>query len=606
MPGMFGGIGYYAEIYESLTKAFESIWGHCEIHSSQYCLLGANAFGDSLALHKTVEGLHFVVDGEGSIYNKASRFAQQGDPILFEFNEKSLELDCNCKGNIAILDKKNKSLYLATEWSGSFPLYYVDLGHGILFSSHQKPITKAIRLIADPVGIIQFMRYAIIQYDRTHFKEVKRLLPGQVLVYDLKNNHLHVYETSRAWIDEIEEKQVNKIAEHFWDSLGNAINRCVLPKQKHALMSSAGWDSRLLLAGLCKYYDQSITQGYSHGDIKSRELCITAQIYKDLGIDYHMESVDNSIYDLNTLQQCFNRVENVIFPYWYSAGIRLKELGVHSVSAGIFGEIIGGHYGKTMLMSNWQKMFFITNKFYRNNYSNKNEDVYDLLRLKYIEKPWYVNLDYWESISGIRDEINVDIKKSLERLKDRGIKDTNKIIEAYISESRGAQYIAAQLLSCRASLDVSNIFADKDLLILSSKIPISIKILNAFSQAVLRRYASDLLRYPTSAILTSAGVPIPIQELTRVIRKVCENLLLNVQLTTKGRIELRHLGWDNFEFLRDGKVLQSLLDDFKSDILDKNNIQEFIRKVTIYKVKYPLFNVSNQFMKIYTSDLLLR
>ena len=124
MPGIFGGYGCRRELYETLRSHIEEIWGECESLSLPNAFLGAHAFGEASALHATADGLHFAVDGESSLYRNARRFAQNGEPALFQFQSNELGLGVSCKGNVAIVDQDNQIFHLATELTGNFPLYF--------------------------------------------------------------------------------------------------------------------------------------------------------------------------------------------------------------------------------------------------------------------------------------------------------------------------------------------------------------------------------------------------------------------------------------------------------------------------------------------------
>ena len=160
MPGIFGGFGCKQEQYEALNNSFKSIWGECESISLPNGFIGGHAFSKDSALHVTREGLHFAVDGENSLYKNASQFAQKGEPSLFQLQKYRLEPGVCCKGNVAMVDKDNNTLYLATEWTGSFPLYYTRVEDGLLFSSHLRPLSKIVSATPDPIGIIQAMKFA--------------------------------------------------------------------------------------------------------------------------------------------------------------------------------------------------------------------------------------------------------------------------------------------------------------------------------------------------------------------------------------------------------------------------------------------------------------
>src|SRR5512147_146564 len=123
MPGIFGGYGCRPELYETLRSHIENIWGKCESLSLPNMFLGGHAFGDAPALHATADGYHFAVDGESSLYRNAHRFAEKGEPGLFRFRNNELELGVSCKGNVAVADQVHQMLHLATEWTGTFPLY---------------------------------------------------------------------------------------------------------------------------------------------------------------------------------------------------------------------------------------------------------------------------------------------------------------------------------------------------------------------------------------------------------------------------------------------------------------------------------------------------
>ena len=106
-------------------------------------------------------------------------------------------------------------------------------------------------------------------------------------------------------------------------------------------------------------------QGYSHGDINGRELSIVKQIFKALNINVHLEPLESSMYDLETLQKGFDRVENVVHAFWHRAGVRLSEAGVDCVSSGIFGEVIAGRHGMGYLIRGWDRKRFVAPKGFR-------------------------------------------------------------------------------------------------------------------------------------------------------------------------------------------------------------------------------------------------
>src|SRR5204863_7321007 len=106
------------------------------------------------------------------------------------------------------------------------------------------------------------------------------------------------------------------------------------------------------------------------------------------------------------------------------------------------------------------------------------DEASEFLRIRSLGNPWHVQESLWEGMDLIGN-INGDIEITLARFKDRGISSGNQLIEAFITEHRGSQYINTQLLSCRASLDVFTPFGERDLLTLASRIPLATKVHNS-------------------------------------------------------------------------------------------------------------------------------
>ncbi len=180
------------------------------------------------------------------------------------------------------------------------------------------------------------------------------------------------------------------------------------------------------------------------------------------------------------------------------------------------------------------------------------------------------------------------------------------MVEAFVTEHRNSQYINAQLLSCRAALDVANPFADRELFILATRIPMSAKIHNALNRAMLRKHAPDLLRFPMGATLVAARAPLLAQEASRLLRKGVASVRWTLHFASGGRLAPPGLSWVNFEFLRSGRSLHALTDDLECPIWNREAIRERIRRSATGDRQRPMHGLSDQLLKVYTLDLLLR
>lgn len=602
MPGIFGGMGLESVYYAKLRGEFQRSWSGSEFLERGNSCLGAHTFENSALFDE--KNIIFGIDGERNIYKKALTGKGIGR-ALFSIKENSVDLADGCKGNVAIIDSGHEKLYIAVEVSGCYPLYYTHFKGGLLFSSLLKPLARTISAQIDHAGLLEYLRYGYTLHSRTFFKNIFRMLPGQTLIYDGKTKKFVIEEKSRIWSLGVEYDSKEALCAEFWTQLERAAGRCVEPGENTALMTSAGWDSRLLLAALRKAGVN--LSCYVHGDLLSRELKITERMVRSCGLGVYKEPLSDKMYDLNFLRDSFDRSENVNFPHWHLAGRRLKEYGVKSVAAGILGEVCGGHYTRSMLMPDHKKMFFVASGVLRKKQKPMSAgNAADFLRITEFNRPWYVKKDFWESNASIKDSINEDIEASINRLVKRGITDLDRLIEAYITESRASRYISAQLLSCRGNLDIINIFGDRELLSFSSSIPLLMKIQNALSRAVIGKYAKDLLNFPTAAILVNADSPILLQEFSRLVRKTAFNLSWKVHFLTSGKTKPFFVGWDNFELLRNGRILQDLADNISNSYIEGKSLFNFTDKIKKGAWKGHLYNVSDQYMKIFSADLMTR
>ena len=464
------------------------------------------------------------------------------------------------------------------------------------------------------LAIREFLHELYRLEGRTFFKGICRLMPGQVLIYDQDRDQIRLHETSAVWVGMEGGLFAHRkhAAEASWNSLLDAVRHCLDKDEPHALMMSGGWDSRTLLAATKRHLGLDNLIAYTHGDLLSRELRITERICQSSGVRFHKEAIDNAVLDPEQLRRRFDRAETVVFPEWHRAGQVLADLGVRSVSAGIYGEVLGGHYGRTMLVGGVRKIPVLAAELF--GWSHRggtatNADVYDFLHIQNLGKPRHVKEVLWDGID-LKDAINADIDATLERFKERGIANSDQLLEAFITEHRTSQYINAQLLSCRASLDVSIPFGDRDVLALASRIPLTTKIHNAVNREMLSQQDPNLLRFSTAATLVPATWPVVAQEASRLIRLLSENTRWRVHFATHGRIQPPHMGWWYWEFLRNGAVLNALVDALQCDFWNTSAMRDQIRDIGRQGFRRETYSMiatlSHQLLRDYNVDLMLQ
>ena len=613
MPGIFGAIGTSPDVCESLGQTFATAWEQeqCQSVAIGGGVLGGHAFSPHAAVHSYGSG-YFAVDGEFAIY-EAAQTSSQGHGQLFRREGDEITLGSDSKGNLAVIDTTSGLWYLACDWAGTFPLYYVHDRGALLFCSRLRPLAHIMKTDLDPVGVVQLLINWYTFGERNVYRRIRRLLPGQILTYRSNTGQMQIKETSLAWAEMPihYSRPVDDLVEEVQQTLIEAVRRCCCRSaQQHALMTSAGWDSRTLFALLFELFGPTRFLAYSFGDQGSRELRLVRALCQSFGVKLIQESFGNNIYDPHLLKRGFSRVENVLFPAWHRAAVVLTGAGVDCVSAGTYGEVLGGHYGSPSTLGNMRKILSTAKWLARGRLGSNTgfetmEDVYDLFRIRSLERPYYVARSFWMDIPDLVDSINSDIEWSLRRLVARGVPLGERLVEAFIAEHRGV-FINTQALSCRAGLDVALPYADRDVLSLASRIPLGLKINNSLNRLVLLTTSPHSLRTATAATLVSAGAPIVLQEASRLVRWAYDTSRQRLHMVTKGRVTPSRTSHLHYEYLRDGRALNWLTDDLTAEIWDIDAIRGRIAGLAQVDWDFSARWVSSHVQGIYNTELLLQ
>ncbi len=600
---MCGALGVDKEEYNSLWRDFSQPWTNCEFIRFPGGFLGGKAFGSTPAIRKLNEHRYFAVDGEASIYSSVP--TGEKDTGLFSASQEALDLAKACKGNVADIDLRSRVCYLEAEQTGTFPLYYTITSSGkLLFSSHLKPLTRATNASPDLVGISEFLTKRYTFYRRTQYQNIFRLLPGQSVKYHLDSGQLTVQEPHLTWVGNKELYSGGMDCETIWDGLRTAVRRCFDPEKRHALMMSAGWDSRLLLCAMLEQLGSQKVVAYTWGVPRSRELQVVDRICRSVGVECILEPLDDTLYEPGFLERAFNRVESVLFPQWCRASEQLSRIGVRSVSAGVYGEVLGGHYGPAMALTGVRKAIVVAAALIGIPFQFNS---FERLRFPGVaRKPSYLTKATWAGMLDSTREVNNDIESVWRGLEKIGIESREQLIEAFVALTRGSRLINQQILSCRTDLDVALPFIDFDLLRLASQIPQRAKIHNKINRKLLQRYGSPLLQFSTGATIVPASLPILFQEASRVIRTIHDGVSGKINRLGKGSIVPSRSDFLGLDFLRNGRALRKILEDLRSDIWDRDAIQQSIKKLAEHKEGTSLTNISSNFLTIYTTDLMLR
>lgn len=604
MPGLFGAVGVSPTTRDALVSRFLAIWPDSLVVRESWATIGAHAHMPSTALRRIGSSTIVGVDGELGIYDELQARERRALATRDSGTTETWLSGWSAAGSTCVIDERKRFLSLAADLSGSFPVFFARVDGGLAFCSLARPLAMAIGARPNPLSGLYFLRTATTIGGASIFDGVSRLRPGQMLRFTGEGTE-SIHDEAECWIRSYDVQPEQAIAE-LWDALHSYFAAL---SDSDMLMMSGGWDSRTLLA--------AATSGgrrigcYSHGDIQSRELGLVSKLCGVAGVTPQLHAIDDTIFRSSLLDVGLSRTESLSFPHWLLAGERCKsDYGVSAVFSGVLGEILGGHYGPAMLGSSFKRGKTLLEQLLTPRQGRKSDWAVDprqiLLRAAPLTPAWYLAPDLAALVAKEVAHENDAIEVEILRHKARGVADPSAIVEAFISEHRGAQYIAAQMRSSRTLSDVRVPFGAPRLYRFASKLPLQYRVHNRMNQKLLKDVAPQLLQFPMAATLVSAGAPILVQEASRFVR-VARDRVLDRATRSGGRGQPRpSIGWVNFNFLRHSSPFRELVDTIESDFFNKKAL---IRAVDDLQgpnhSNVPPHSLFDQMMKIVTLDRLI-
>jgi len=159
---------------------------------------------------------------------------------------------------IAYYDRESSTLTLARDSFGSKPLYYSTLNSGrIVFSSELRSLfLSGIEKTIDVFSFHLYMDLGFVPGPRTLASKVSKLVPGQVMVFDVVSSRiLEDYNVT----DQVPEASDSFDKNELYACLNESVRRCTMGRRKIALYLSGGMDSCAILHHLCEIGCKPIT-----------------------------------------------------------------------------------------------------------------------------------------------------------------------------------------------------------------------------------------------------------------------------------------------------------------------------------------------------------
>lgn len=268
-----------------------------------------NKFMNDKTLLETNDNVFIL---EGVIYNLLDLCNQYNVnklddllPLLFEkFNIEFLkELRGFSSG--VVLDKKEKKLYVFTSQLGEKAVYYYKNAENIVFGSQLNYITdllkeKNIVIKPDTEAMNRFLGFGYNFGTDTCALEIKRIYPGNYMVYDLAENSLSEqipYYIAENVLYECSEKEaILKLDSSFKNAILDILNKNKEYGYKTIVDLSAGADSRMIAYTVKEFVGDNTDDiiAINFGQTGCADVEVAQEIANQLNFDLIHYSLDSA------------------------------------------------------------------------------------------------------------------------------------------------------------------------------------------------------------------------------------------------------------------------------------------------------------------------
>ena len=546
----------------------------------------ATCHGERAATWLDSEGNAWAVFGERML---SSRRPDTKAPGVLRLDDHRLTLSPDARGVVAVFDSLARKLTLTCDPLNYFPVYYWHAPGTFLFGSHLKALSRVVDAKQDPTGIVQFLRENWCLNGRTVFTGIKRILPGQLIEFEVSSGRMAASETSRLWAGVAGDYRA-PTDDEIWNLLLDGVRVSEQEGNVAGLMLSGGWDSRVMLAALAQVFtDRLVT--LTHGARGHSELDLARRLAGRLGVRHQqIEFGADSVGHPHDLDALLDATDTLLFPWWRFAGPALAAAGANVAFTGLLGEVLGGHYtvvGRGRL--NRAKEVF-RRSVLRSTAQTLSPDagLRRVLSSDYRQRSIpFLNRDATASFEKIaQTEIAHDMEDVVDRYLRRGIGDAGRMVEAYNTEYRALDHFCQQPVTLFAHLDVAVPLGFRPLVEAILAVPVTRRIHNSLSRTLLRKFQPQLVELPLAASpFVPAGAPILVQEGGRVIRRVVDHVSRQLYLRSDGRVgTMRRYGWMDFERdVRSGGFLDTWRDSLTWEGFDRKAIDRYVTSIRSHK-----------------------
>ena len=190
---------------------------------------------------------------------------------------------------IALVDLRNGQFLLTRDAVGEKPVFYTRQQGFFAFCSELKPLLHELPLSREiePLALQSFWAFSRSVRDLCAFKDIQKLLPGEILQLDLQTGKSAVSTYWRAPEDRLKLSE-EEAAERLLNLLEDSIRRFVIADVPVGAFLSGGTDSSAVVAMMRRFFDHPVkTFTAIYDDPHISEAKEARQVADLLGTEHH-------------------------------------------------------------------------------------------------------------------------------------------------------------------------------------------------------------------------------------------------------------------------------------------------------------------------------
>lgn len=307
---------------------------------------------------------NWIILFDGVLFNKEEIFDFVGisnftDALIYAVQSGRLEEIVSLfRGSFVgiIYDIKEKRFYGFNDQWSTKPIFYSDMGKGIIVSSEVNEIVEFYRqnnigYRLNMVGAYSLITNAYMYDDNTLIENIKRVPPGSVVTkYDgkLQIDRYHIWKFTKKSVDY--NKSIEKLDELFLKAIDRQLKKNDEYEYKNIVPLSAGLDCRMVSFAAHRLGRKDIIN-YSYSESGQNDELIPARMARWLGNQWFYMNLDNGL-DMKNIEESIDIADGLIYYPWVSQlntflrNMNTEKWGV--VHTGVIGDVIIGSFCKSL------------------------------------------------------------------------------------------------------------------------------------------------------------------------------------------------------------------------------------------------------------------